>query len=263
MLFFVALFPTPALASGAISQGFATADTNVSQGALLSLVASGQNLVALANNTNTSKLVGIASSQPLIELSASSKNNIPVVVSGSTDALVSDINGTISIGDKITASPINGIGMKADSSGEVVGTAQEDLNLVRTVNQTVTKANGSTSSVRVGLLPIEVNVTYYSIAPIEQGTLATFLPPALQNLANYISNRQVSPFKVLVGALVLILGFITSAIMLYSSIRANIASLGRNPLAQHILRKGFIDVVIAALGVLAITVIATYAILIA
>jgi hypothetical protein len=257
------LTPVIVQAAGAISQGFATSSSNIAQGTLLSLVSGHDNTVEPADSSNTPKLVGVANSKPLLELSATKQDNVPVVVSGSTQALVSNINGAVMAGDKITASPIFGIGMKATKSGEVIGTAQANLASVQTVSQRVTKSNGQSAMVRVGLLPIEVNVAYYSVPQNGIGTIASFVPPALQSLADTVSGRQVSPLKALAGTVALVLGFVTVAIMLYSSIRANIASIGRNPLAQHALRKGFIDVVIAALGILAISVVATYIILIA
>jgi len=49
--------------------------------------------------------------------------------------------------------------------------------------------------------------------------------------------------------------------MLYAAIRNQIISIGRNPLAQAELRKGLVDVIVAAIGVLIITVVVVYSVL--
>jgi hypothetical protein len=261
LLLFSAPLPVAnAQGENAISQGFKTSTSNISPGSLVSVVASGQNVVSTANSTNVTKLVGVAGSKPLLELSNSGENNLQVVVGGSAETLVSDLNGAIRVGDKITASPLSGIGMKAISSSEIVGTAQADLATVPSIKQMVKKRDGSSASIHIGRLPVEINVAYYTVSQ-SQVSPTSYLPPFLQNLANATLGREVSPLRVLVGALALLLGFIAAMVMLYSSVRSNIASIGRNPLAQHALRKGFVDVVIAAIGVLVITVIATYTIL--
>jgi hypothetical protein len=174
--------------------------------------------------------------------------------------LTSDINGEIKTGDKITASPISGIGMKATISAQIVGTAETNFNSIKSVQQTVKRQDGTSAKVRIGLMPVQVNVSYFAV-PQTQGSISAILPPYLQKIANALSGKQVSPLRVLIGALALILGFTAGAIMLYASVRSNIASIGRNPLAQEALRKGFVDVVYAAIGLLVITVGATYAIL--
>ncbi|SRR6266511_3003929 len=250
--------PASCLAAGAISQGYKTTSTNVSKGALLSLVSSGSTSVEPANSTtNVSNLVGIAADKPLIELSGGGENSTQVVVGGSTEALVSDVNGTVKAGDKITASPISGVGMKAMEATEIVGTARANLDSIATVEQTITGKDGQKQTIKVGLLPIAVNVNYYSAAAT-QGTFASFVPPFLQSIANTVAGRQVSPVRVLLGATALLLGFVAVIVILYTSIRNGLISLGRNPLAQGALRKGLFDVIIAAVGLLIVTTVLVY-----
>lgn len=259
-----ALVPTAAIHAqneSAISQDFETTTTNISTGTLLSLVSTGQNTVQPANTSNARDLVGIVGSEPLVELSGSNRHNVRVVVSGFAQALVSNINGNVEVGDKITASPVSGIGMKATTPAEVVGTAQENFAAIHTTKQTVVQQNGKTATINVGLMPIEVNTTYYSAPQAQQG-ISSILPPALQRLANAISGQQVSSLRIFVSILALILGFAAASIMLYASVRSRIVSIGRNPLAQEALRRGFIDVALVAVGIMAVSIAATYVILV-
>ncbi len=250
-----------AATTNAISQNYQASTSDIGAGALISLNSTSQETVGLANSSNLNHLVGIASSKALLELSENGNTSVPVVVDGSAQALVSDMNGAIKTGDKITASPVNGIGMKATASGEVVGTAEADLASIKTINQTVQNKSGKNTTIHVGLLQVAVNVTYYTV-PQKQGNFSYILPPFLQDLANNISGRSVAPLRVLVGAMAIILGFTAVTVMLYSSIRANITSIGRNPMAESSLRKALVDVAFAAVSVLIVSAAMTYIVLV-
>ncbi len=101
---------------------------------------------------------------------------------------------------------------------------------------------------------------FYSAAS-SPGAVSNLVPPFLQNLANSITGRQVSALRVLLGFLALILGFTITVVMLYVSIRSDMISIGRNPLAETALRRGLVDIIIAAIGVLLVTAVIVYAVL--
>jgi hypothetical protein len=246
-----------ASAAGAIAQGFTTGDTNIAPGTLLSLE-SGQALVESASSKNVANLVGVASSKSLVELSNSSKN-VQVVVSGLTEALVSNVNGDIKTGDRITASPFSGIGMKASAPTETVGIAEANLSAQHVIHEHLTDRDGKSEAINVGSIPLQVNVAFY---PENQTNgIAALIPPFLQSVANAISGQQVSPLKILTSALILILGFTIVGVILYASVRSSISAIGRNPLANVAVRKGLIDILIMAAGILVITLVAIYLII--
>lgn len=253
--------PVLAASTGAISQDYVTTTTGITAGELLSLSSAGSSTVEPANSTtNVSRLIGVAADKPLLELSGKGNSSVQVVVGGTSSALVSDINGTVKIGDKITASPVSGVGMKAINSTEVVGIAQADLDSVPTTTRSVAGTNGKNVSIKIGMLPIAVVVEYYSVTAAA-GTASSFVPPFLQSIANQLTGKQVSPLRVLFGAVLLIMGFAAVTFMLYVAIRSGIISIGRNPLAERALRKGLVDVIIAALGVLTVTAVIVYGLL--
>jgi hypothetical protein len=233
----------------------------------MSLTSSGSTYATPANVGNASNLVGVASSKPLVELSSDSTNgqsisNVQVAVGGTAEALVSDINGPITLGSKITASPVAGIGMNATGDTEVVGIAQADLSSIKTVTESFTGSEGTTITAKVGLLPISISVAYYSGAS-SQSSISAFIPPFLQNLANDIAGKAVSPYRVLVSIVALLLGFITIVTMLYSGVHSGVISLGRNPLAADALRRGMVDVLVTALGILVVTGVIVAAVIVA
>jgi hypothetical protein len=259
LLGWLAISPLSAMASGAISQSYTT-NSNVAPGSILSQVATNSASVEPATNTGQAiTLVGVAVNQTLLELSSTSQHGVQVAVSGTAETLVCDINGSVKAGDKITASPLTGVGMKAIDSGQIIGTAQQSLSSVSTVKHTVADHTGKTTSVLVGLIPVTVNVEYFSASA--GGSLSAFVPPFLQNLANAISGKQVSPLRVLLSVLIVLFGFITVIVILNAGIRSGLISLGRNPLAERALRKGLVDVALTALGALLVIALIVYAIL--
>jgi hypothetical protein len=242
--------------TAAISQGFKTTETDLAAGALVSLTSGSQNTIQLSNTDRVNQLIGVIGDRPLIELSNNDKE-AQVVISGTTLTLVSDINGDIKTGDKITASPINGIGMKANASSLVVGTAQSDLGAVTTTQKTVNDRRGQPQTVKIGAVPVQINVTYY-VAPQDKNA---FLPPFLQSLANSVAGKEVSAVRVLIASIVLVFGFISIAVLLYSSIRSSIISIGRNPLSEGAVRKSLFEVGATSLGILLVMLIAIYLVL--
>lgn len=250
--------PLGAQGVSSIAQGFQASGANIVEGALVSLKPDMPNTVELANPERIEKLVGIVGDNPLIELSDGA-SALQVVTSGVTLALVSDINGDIQTGDRITASPIEGVGMKATQSGVVVGTAQASLSSVGVSTRTMADKNGTQQEVRIGLIPLQVDTVFF--AGEQTGNRSSIIPGAIQDLVNNIAGRQVSAVRILVAAILLALLFISVVVLLYSAVRSSIISIGRNPLSENAVHKSLFQVGLTVVGLLAFTVILIYLIL--
>lgn len=248
--------PASAQGNSSISQNFKTKDSSISAAALVSMQQTTTNTVELSTVANTSRLVGVAGEKPLIELSGGG-SGLQVVTSGLTLTLVSDINGTVTNGDKITASPIEGVGMKATESAMVVGTAQGSLSSAQTETRSVTTKSGKRQDVHIGLLPVQVSVAYYTVA----AQSSAFVPGFLQAIANNVAGRNVSPMRVLVAALILLLLFVSVTVLLYSAVRSSIISIGRNPLSESAVRKSLFEVGLTVIAVLLFASLVIYLIL--
>ena len=203
------------------------------------------------------QLVGVVGDKSLVELSGGAVG-VQVVTTGVTPVLVSDINGSIDTGDKITASPIEGVGMKATGNTMIVGTAQADLNSVDTTTRTITDKKGVKHEVHIGLLPIEVSVAYYTAT---SGNSSQYVPQFLQGLANNIAGKDVSPVRVMIAGLIVLLIFLSVTVLLYSAIRSSLLSIGRNPLSENAVRKGLAEVGITVVAILALAVLGIYVLL--
>lgn len=242
--------------AAAISQGFLTSETNVTTGALMTMKTGSTNTVELANAVRAGRLIGVVGDNTLLELGDQSEN-VQVVTSGVAQVLVSDANGSVNAGDKITASPIEGIGMKATTSVQVVGIAQASLSSVQAQSRTVQGADGSPVQVKIGKIPVQVNVTFY-LAPEDK---QSFMPVFLQDFANAVSGREVSPVRVMIAALILVLAFVSIAVLLYSTVKSSIISIGRNPLSEKAVRKSIFQIGGTVVGILLLTLITIYLIL--
>jgi hypothetical protein len=252
------LVPFQALAQGnsAISQSFKTSDQDIAAASLVSIEKGNTNAIELSATGREDRLVGVVSKNPLIELSDGA-SGIQVVTSGLTMTLVSDINGKVANGDKITASPIEGVGMKATESSVIVGTAQGDLESTDTDERTITTKDGKRETVSIGLVPVQVSVAFYTV----EEEASEFVPGFLQSLANNVSGRNVSPVRVLVAALILLLVFISITVLIYSAVRSSIISIGRNPLSESAVRKSLAEVGLTVFAVLLFSSLIIYLVL--
>jgi hypothetical protein len=243
--------------ASSIAQGFQTDDPGIVTGALVSLKGGTANTVELSTIENIDHLLGVAGEDSLIELS-SGTGTVHVVTTGEAALLVSDINGDVKTGDKITVSPIAGVGMKALTSTLVIGSAQADLSSVNTETRSVTDKDGEAQEVKIGVIPVHVDKVFYEVLQDEN----SYVPPVLQDFANNLVGRQVSPIRLIIASLLVLLVFILVVVLLYSAVRSSIISIGRNPLSGNAVRNSLFQVGLTVFGVMAFTVIVVYLILV-
>lgn len=261
LLFSVIAVSVPATlhaeSSGTIAQGFPV-DTRLGEIVTGSLVShkSGSQSVELATVDSADRLAGVADANPLLAITGEG-TEIQVVLGGTTSVLVSDINGAIRAGDKITASPIAGIGMKATTDARVAGTAQSNFDTKNSETKSITDTGGNKHTVRVSYLDLQVGLAYFQ-APGG----SDFLPPFLQNFANNIAGKEVSLVRITFSAILLLFSFISLGILISSTVRSAITSLGRNPLAALNIRKSLYQVGGIAVAALVGTLVACYLILV-
>ncbi len=260
LLFLISALPVSAQGNSSIAQQFQTKDSGITPAALVGAVHDNPNSVELATTDHADRLIGVVSSEPLIELS-NGGSGVQVVTSGLTLALVSDLNGDVTTGDKIAISPIEGVGMRAadTDTATIVGTAQSDLHSAQTETRTITDKAGKEVTVKIGLIQTQVGVAYY--APATSKANPSFMPTFIQEIADNVAGRNVSPGRVLVAALALLLLFVSVTVLLYSAVRSSIISIGRNPLSQGAVRKSLLQVGLTVLAVLLFGVAVIYLVL--
>lgn len=254
-VFFAVFFASVSIShaqGSSIAQNYSTTSKDVVATAIVSTDSKNPAFVVLANTSNVTRMAGVVSAKSLIDLS-SGASGVQVVKSGITFALVSDINGTVKAGDRITASPINGVGMRTTEQGYIVGIAQKDLSSTQFETRTVKDKTGKSQQVMVGPMPLQVGVTYYTAVKTN-----SVVPSVLTELANKLAGKNVSTARVLISVLIMLLIFISVTVLFYASVRSSIISIGRNPLAEGAVRKGLLQVGLIVLIILILGCVAIY-----
>ncbi|MFI5240568.1 MAG: hypothetical protein ACHQUB_02575 [Candidatus Saccharimonadia bacterium] len=250
--------PIGTFADTLLSQGYQSS-SQLAIGSIVSLDSNVTGTISAANTGNVDSLIGVvvgANNTPLT-LTNGSSNQVQVATSGVVNVLVSDISGTIVTGDPVTASPIDGVGMKATSNIKVIGVAQGDLaTSVGKTTQTFTDQNGQKQQAQLGVIPVLVNVAYYFKQPSK-----TLIPNVIQNIANTIANRVVSPLPILVSLGIFLVTVISIMILIYAAIRSSIISVGRNPLSQAAVYRSLLQVSALVLSIVGVAIGTIYLIL--
>lgn len=247
----------PAVALASLSQGFSTT-TSIPAGSLVSLDAKASGSVDIADLDNVNRLFGVVvpPSSASISLGTGS-GQVQVVTTGSATVLVSTAGGAIKTGDYVTVSPISGVGQKADvtSKVRVIGTAQEDFDGSgsNVTKQTIDTGSGK-QEVAIGQIPVQVSVSTYT----QDATQSSVIPSWVQKIASTIAGKTVSPVRIIIAGLILLVAVISVSVLLYAAVRNSIISIGRNPLSRGAVLGGLLQVTLIAALILGVAGAAMY-----
>lgn len=245
-------------AIASLSQGFSTA-TPIATGSLVALDAKSSGSVVISDTNNAARLFGVVvpPSSASISLSGGGNGQVQVVTTGSAQVLVSTAGGDIRVGDYISVSPIAGVGQKVGpSSSRVVGTAAADFNGSGegVTRRTIDDGTGK-KEVSIGQIPVVIAVSSYTAT---DGIQSYAIPNWLQNLSNTLAGKAVSPVRIIIAGLLLIVSVISISVLLYSAVRNSIISIGRNPLSRSGVLQGMLTVGFVAVIILSVTAVAMY-----
>ncbi len=254
--------PAPALAASdpGVVRSYTT-DADVRQGMLVALKPTDSSKVVPLTIADVTDMFGIAISpnQAPITLSGDAGTQIYVATSGQYNVLVTNQNGVIHAGDYISASALNGIGMKADNSElTVLGRAAADLTSANILQNNVSvKTSNGTQSVAIGVVPVSINIADNPGSGHGTGNLPGFLQVASGNIAD----KPVDPSRVYLGLAVLLIAAFIGGGVLYSGVRGSIQSIGRNPLARKSILGGLFQTVAVGLTIFVIGLVGVYLLL--
>ncbi len=247
---------TPAAyAVTSLSESYSSPD-DLAIGSLVSVQDDQTDIVQAAESSNVENLLGvvITDGSSLLTLSNGKDNEVQVATSGTLPVLASDINGEIKRGDHVTASPIKGVGMLASANIRVIGVAQGDMTNVK--EETYKNSKGEEKKVRIGEVPVSVNVAYYFKEPEK-----TVLPASIQNIANSLAGREVGTVPILISGAIFLIMLIIVASLVYSMIRSSIISVGRNPLSQSAIYRDLVQLSGLVLAILGVGLVSIYLVL--
>ena len=229
---FILIGLTPAGASSAnISHSYSTS-ASIINGSLVSLDPLHSNFVVPANSGNGQQLLGVAVAINDSLLAVDPSNNsgvVQVATSGQANTLVSDVNGDINVGDQISVSPFNGVGMKASPGSHVIGLAQTAFSRASTATtaENVTDKSGKSTQVLVGYVKLGIAIGTASTQGSDQQL------NQLQKAAKAISGHDVSTARAFISLLIAVVAIVALITLIYASIYGGVISIGRNPLAKY------------------------------
>lgn len=229
--------------------------SSIPNGSIVSLDPQHSNYVQLSDTNNDSRLLGVAvsSSDSLLAVDPSS-SSVQVAISGSAPMLVSTLNGNIAVGDQISASPFGGVGMKAATGSVVIGLAQTSLNskTAGVVTRQVKDIYGHTTTMTVGYIQADIAIGANSSG------LASANLTSLQKLAKSITGKVISPTRVALSLAIVIIAILVLITLIYASIYSSLISIGRNPLAKHVIFRNLTGVLATASMVVVVAGVTVY-----
>ena len=239
-----ALIPAPrahgAVSSIGIANYLPIKSAHVKDGDIVDADSSGYYLSATAYDPN---VYGIVTEHPAVMIQATSQAGYPVINTGTAYVLVIGANGPIKKGDMIATSGIPGLGMKAVSSGFVIGQALSS----------VTFANSHDAEE----IPVMLNLHY-----LPMGSQSTSAPLSIDNALRLTQNAaEQQPLRVvqyIMAVLVLTLSFAFGFLIFIRFINTGIQAIGRNPLASKTIQVSILFNVLIVIAILMSGVILAY-----
>lgn len=181
---------------------------------------------------------------------------VGVASSGVVSVVVSDQNGPIKKGDRITLSAIEGVGMKAQAAGWIIGIAQTDFSSASTsVGQEVVRGDGQRVRVALREVPLLLSVSYYGG---EQGAGALGW---LQGAAEAIAGHKVPLERAVAAAFIFATAIILLVMLIASAVKQSLIAIGRNPMANGKIAKSLVRVLLTAFGVIVVALVVIYFVL--
>jgi hypothetical protein len=253
-LFIILSLSSTSASSANISRSY-RATANVQAGSIVSVDAKRTDYVEPANTSNSSRLLGVAVAKDDSLLAVNETDGkVQVATSGIASTLVSTLNGEIKVGDRVAVSAFSGIGMKSLPGAHFIGVAQSDFNgsSADSTSVEVTDRAGKKSKVKVGYVRLTVQ------PGVNNTGLGNVQLNDLQRLAKSLTGRTASTPRVVMSMVVALLAIITIISLIYGSIQASIISIGRNPLAKHVIFRALrsLSGMVLAIAVIAIIIIA-------
>lgn len=245
-----------------VTQGYAS-DSVLQKGMIVRLKPGDSNTVQALNQKDASDMFGVIVSSGDATLSLSNPGNtqqVYVATYGQYDVLVSTQEGPIKEGDFITISSLNGVGMKAATTQQlVIGKALKGFDgTSESEGATTLQTNSGKKEVHLGHVPIEVSVAHN---PLYEKEKEAGVPDFLSKAAQLVTDRPVSAFRIYVSLAVVVLSLVIAGSILFAGVRSGMTSIGRNPLAKSSIVRGLVQVTLMSLIVFAIGLFAVYLVL--
>jgi hypothetical protein len=244
-----------------VTQGYQS-DQPLQQGMIVRTVSGDTSKVEALPQKDVDDMLGVVISSGDVSVSLTNpeaSNQVYVATTGQYEVLVSTQNGPIKQGDYITVSSLSGVGMKAETSQQlVIGKALQAFDGTNPETTATLTTDKGKKDVGLGHVPIEVTVAHN---PLYEKEEEAGVPKFLSKAAELVTNRPVSAFRIYASLAVFALSVLVAGCILYAGVRSGMTSIGRNPLAKRTIFRSLIQVTLMSLIVFVIGVFAVYLLL--
>lgn len=237
---------------------------NVQKGMIVRLADKDSTKVVALKATESKKMHGVvvaANDSALTLTGDASQHQVFVAAYGRYPVLVSDQNGAIKKGDIITISALDGIGMKAGDTQEVIlGKAVTAFDGHSNVEGTASlkDSEGNKMEVALGRISVDIGISHN---PILSSGPAWGLAAYLQSVSNGVAGKDVQPIRVYLSVLLLMVTTAIAGFVLIGGVKSAVVSIGRNPLAKVAILRGLFQVVISSVIIFVLGLFGVYLLL--
>ncbi|CAN5390577.1 hypothetical protein BH09PAT4_BH09PAT4_09080 [soil metagenome] len=251
------VFASAAATSANVSKSY-TSRSIIAAGSIVSLSQTDGDTVELADTSNSKRTIGVVvkDNDSLIAMNSGKMMNTQVATSGIVTTLVSDVNGSIKVGDQVAVSPFGGVGMKSALGERIIGLAQTAFNGSGedVTTREVKDKSGDSHSIKIGYIQLGVAVG------LDDGTDGGTMT-GLQHFVRSLTGHQVSTPRIIISLVIAICTLAALIVLIYAAIYGSIVSIGRNPLAKNVIFKALWHVVWLASITVAVALLFMYLLL--
>ena len=244
-------------------QGY-SADAPIDNGTIVRLDGQNADRVKVATQAQLQNMFGVTVDRNQLSFTLSNDardNETFVAVSGTYNVLVSTQGGTISAGDYVTLSSIDGVAMKASTKEKTVfGRAAAGFDgKSATLGKTDLKdtSGNTTKAVTLGSIPVTIDIRRN---PNEKSTQVA-VPDILKRVGQAIAEKEVSPVRIYLSMGITAISIIAAIAILYSGVRNGVISIGRNPMSKKSIFRALFEVILTSILILIIGLFAVYLLL--
>ncbi len=255
------LMATGSVAAQNVTQGY-NSDQQLQNGMIVRLKKGDAKKVEAVKSTDAAEMLGVvvASTTAPLSISDPTANQTYVATFGKYQVLVSDQNGNIAAGDYIAVSSVDGVGMKADGTQQIIlGKALAGFQ-TKDADSTLGVTDSTGNKRTLGLKRIMVDITV-AHNPIYSGDVVAGVPHVLSKAAQLVTKKPVTALRIYACMGVLVLSLMVAGMIIYSGVRTGMTAVGRNPLAKKSIIRNMIAVSLMAIVIVMIGVIAVYLLL--
>lgn len=179
-----------------------------------------------------------------------------VATTGRYQILVSNENGPIKVGDYVTLSSLQGVGMKADEQRNkiVFGKALEALD---DSSEVITTTKLGEREIVLGRVMVDITVSKNPLLKGVEPNVPSFLKKAVETIAG----KPVDALRAYVSLAIFVLTVGISGTLMYGGVKSGIISIGRNPLSKKTIIRSIFQIVLVSLIVLMAGIFGVYLIL--